>query len=125
MSDISLNANVYQVSKRYYMILEQFLNKIKVNNYQLTDDDKKPVLDLFSTLLNAESDNPQLHMLSIIIDRALRTRNKKLKEIVGKITSDLTNKILSEESLNGIKDISMALDNERIHALTRMKGMKR
>jgi hypothetical protein len=125
MSDISLNANVYQVSKRYYAILDQFLSRVKSQQHQLTDDDRKPVFDLFTTFSNEQNNDPQLHMITIIVDRSLRMRNKKFKEIVQKITNDLDNQTLSDESLNGLEDIAMALDNERVHALTRMKGLKR
>ena len=89
MSDISLNANIYQVSDKYYSIINRFIIAAKTDNEALEKVIRKDILDLFHELSNIRSNDPQIHMISIIIERALKPLNKSIKDITKQLTSDL------------------------------------
>lgn len=121
MSDISLNANVYQVSKRYYNMIIQFVHHVEETSGAIDPKDRNELKNLFSDLLNQESNDPQIQMLWIIINRALRLRNRSLNDVAKRIVEDLeVEQIVSQETIQSLEYISKALDNERAVALTRM-----
>jgi len=120
MSSIGLNANTYRVTGKYLDFLNDFI--VKAHSHPDNIDVKKEqVIDFLSKINDETSIDPQIQLLSSIIDRELRCNHDRISSfLVGLIAqikeSDFENSIPKIEFLIG------ALDSENSEALAKIKG---
>lgn len=120
MSNLGLNSNIYYVTGEYINFLNDFI--INLENYP--DVERKNKLDevknFIEKLSDANSTDPQIQILSVIIEKELRKNklkpNKFYKAIIDNIKSKSFHTIIDK-----LDYVITTLDNEHFKALAKIK----
>ena len=98
MSKIGLNTNIYQVTGKYLGLINDFIVTAKVTPDKIDDKKRRDIIELFKQINDGANKDPQIQLLSIIIQRELRNQAKKSKAFFKEIIEDLEKKP-SQESI--------------------------
>jgi hypothetical protein len=121
MSKVGLNTNIYQITGKYLGLINDFIVAAKVSPNKIDDKKRKDIIELFSNLNDSANKDPQIQLLSIIIQRDLRRHSKASKSFIKKIIDDLE-KMPSKESIEKLEYIASTLDVENSGAFSKIKG---
>ena len=120
MSAIGLNSNTYRVTGKYLDFLNDFLAKAKVHSGNLNTK-KDQLVDFLAKLYDVNSIDPQMQLLSSIIERELRPLQERLipyfERLIAEVQADELDK-----SIPKIEFLVEALDAENSEALAKIKG---
>lgn len=121
MSKIGLNTNIYQVTGKYLGLINDFIVTAKVTPDKIDERKRKDIIELFKQINDGTNQDPQIQLLSIIIQRELRSQSKKSKVFFKEIIEDLE-KEPSKKSIENLESIADALDVENSGAFAKIKG---
>ena len=121
MSKIGLNTNIYQVTGKYLGLINDFIVTAKVTPDKIDENKRKDIIELFTKINDVNNRDPQIQLISIIIQRELRSQAKKSKFFFKEIIDDLEN-TLSKKSIDNLESIADALDVENSGAFAKIKG---
>lgn len=121
MSKIGLNINIYQVTGKYLGLINDFIVTAKVTPDKIDERKRKEIIELFKQISDGTNQDPQIQLLSIIIQRELRSQSKKSKAFLKEIIEDLQ-KEPSIKSIENLESIADALDVENSGAFAKIKG---
>ena len=120
MSSIGLNANTYRVTGKYLDFLNDFI--VKAHSHPDNIEVKKDqVIDFLTKVNDENSIDPQIQLLSSIIDRELRCNHDQISPFL----NGLIVQIQQNDFGNCIPKIEFlieALDYENSEALAKIKG---
>ncbi|SFH36970.1 hypothetical protein [Pedobacter insulae] len=120
MSNLGLNTNLFRVTGKYLDILSEFIVRVKINS-EVSEQKKEQLIDLLKKINDIENTQPQIQLLSSIIERELRHDQKKLSVYIKSLITELEeNKV--NAALPKIEFIAEILDGENSEALSKMKG---
>jgi hypothetical protein len=120
MSSIGLNANTYRVTGKYLNFLVDFIVKAKHHPDNL-DAKKEQMVEFLVKIKDEASIDPQIQLLSSIIDRGLRSSNDRISPFLEALIPQIQSNDL-EHSLPKIEFLVEALDNENSEALAKITG---
>jgi hypothetical protein len=121
MSNIGLNANIYHITGKYLNLLNTFVAKSKIHQSESENPGIKDVITFFTKLQTEDIIDPQIQLLSSIVEGELRQH----KQIPQTFFSDLLHNLADnnfKDSLPKIELVIGALDNEHFEALSKIKG---
>lgn len=121
MSKIGLNTNIYQVTGKYLGLINDFIVTAKVTPDKIDEKKRKDIIELFTKINDVNNRDPQIQLISIIIQRELRSQAKKSKFFFKEIIDDLAN-TPSKKSIDNLESIADALDVENSGAFAKIKG---
>ena len=121
MSKIGLNNNIYQITGKYLGLINEFIVSVKVHPNDINEEQRKDLIDLFSKMNDSNNSDPQIQLLSVIIERDLRNRKKQHKVFWKGVFEGLNNNP-SSDSIEKLEYIVNALDFENSGALAKIKG---
>lgn len=121
MSKIGLNNNIYQITGKYLGLINEFIVSVKVHPNDINEEQRKDLIDLFSKMNDSNNSDPQIQLLSVIIERDLRNRKKQHKVFWKGVFEGLNNNP-STDSIEKLEYIVNALDFENSGALAKIKG---
>ncbi len=121
MSKVGLNNNIYQITGKYLGLINEFIVSAKVHPNDIDEVQRKDLIDLFSKINDSNNSDPQIQLLSVIIERDLRKRKKPHKLFWKGVLEGLNNSP-SIESIEKLEYIVNALDFENSGALAKIKG---
>lgn len=124
MSKIGLNSNIYHVTGKYLDKLNSFVIEAKIHPQKIDFKKRKGVIDLFSKINDYDNIEPQIQLLSAIIEKDLW---QKKKQVLGTFISEIlmeldNNPVPSEKIIDKLEVIINALDIEHTGALAKIKG---
>ena len=121
MSKIGLNNNIYQITGKYLGLINEFIVSAKVHPNDINEEQRQDLIDLFSKMNDSNNSDPQIQLLSVIIERDLRNRKKQHKVFWKGVFEGLNNNP-STDSIEKLEYIVNALDFENSGALAKIKG---
>ena len=121
MSKIGLNNNIYQITGKYLGLINEFIVSAKVHPNDINEEQRQDLIDLFSKMNDSNNSDPQIQLLSVIIERDLRNRKKQQKVFWNGVFEGLNNNP-STDSIEKLEYIVNALDFENSGALAKIKG---
>ena len=121
MSKIGLNNNIYQITGKYLGLINEFIVSAKVHPNDINEEQRQDLIDLFSKMNDSNNSDPQIQLLSVIIERDLRNRKKQHKVFWKGVFEGLNNNP-SSDSIEKLEYIVNALDFENSGALAKIKG---
>ena len=126
MSDFSINANIYNVSKKFLELINHFMVKVNYDPHNLPDELLNKVRTFIAELINDENTKPDRYMIRMILDRAYRKKNSNAKVILSSIQSKLENKEkIRADELKELSEIAKVLNRECDSAYERMRIQRR
>ena len=125
MSDIGLNANIFQATKKYLDILNDFLLNHKLGMLYKESRLKEGVASFIDLLSDNSVKDPHMQMLHVLVERNLRLKNKNLKSVTNKVGESIRNDNITEEVIRQVETITKILDVECLKAIGRSRGAKR
>lgn len=121
MSSIGMNLNIYDTTGHYLTLLNDFSVVIKEDPEKMEEENYEQVKNLFLTLESNESINPEIQLLSIIIEQELRKDQLSPTKFFKAITKDLQSRTF-EKVISNLERVIKALDSEFSFVLSKMNG---
>ncbi|NEQ53931.1 MAG: hypothetical protein F6K11_28010 [Leptolyngbya sp. SIO3F4] len=125
MSDIGLNASIYNITSDYFDLLNQYALAIEKDDKNIDPKLTISIKNFFEVIINNENDEPQVYMIATVIERAFRNQNKNIEALAKQVLIDLEDQTPSNSTREVLEQILKALDSERVRAFTRMKSSAR
>jgi hypothetical protein len=124
MSKIGLNSNIYQVTGKYLDKLNRFIIDAKIHPQKLDKQKRKGVVDFFLKINDADNIEPQIQLLSTIIEKDLWQKKKQgMGTFISEILFELDENVIpTEQMIDKLEIIVNALDIEHTGALAKIKG---
>jgi hypothetical protein len=122
MSNIGLNTNTFRITGKYLDWLTEFIVKAKVH-LQIENSQKEKFVEFLNNISDVNNTEPQFHLLSSIIERELRAKDKNPEIYLTKLKTQLEEEMVDmSEVIPKIQFIVKILDNENSEALAKIKG---
>lgn len=120
MSNIALNSSIYQLAKKYIQEINYYL--IQEKHFDSPEIENK-IKNFLVSLVDEENLDPHLQLLTTVIDRSLRDRSRKKKDIVNSVLKGFEVKDF-DLIKNNLSLITEILESEAIFALNRSLGTR-
>lgn len=120
MSNIGLNTNLFRVTGKYLDILNEFIVRARIH-VDINEHKKDQLIEFLTDINDIENTQPQIQLLSSIIERELRNTHKKPDAFFKALVKELESNQV-ESALPKIEFIVGALDVENTEALSKIKG---
>jgi hypothetical protein len=124
MSNIGLNSNIYQSTRTYLDLLNNFLVDV---NYALEKGEPYSTYEVIDFLkkINEETNlDPEVQLMRSFFNRFYKERSKKTENELAKIISHLENSNLDKDTIKEIESLVKVLKFQNAQSYTRMKGIK-
>lgn len=119
MSSIEGNSSLHYATGKYLGLINDYLVAIKENS-EFEQKKLKEIEDLFVKLKDDENIDPQIQLLSIVIEQELRKNNLPSSNFFNTILKALREKINSV-LLKELRHVVVALDSEYSRSLSKIK----
>jgi malate synthase len=120
MSNIGTNSNTVRVTGKYLDLLNDFIVKAKVNP-EINDLKKEQLLSFFSKIADADNAQPQIQLVSSILERELRNDDLSADEFYVTVIQDINNNNI-QSLIPKVERVADALDIENEAALAKING---
>ena len=121
MSEISLNSNTFRATGKYLNLLIDFVAECKTRHEGIDEERRKALVALLSGLCDCENIDPDIQMVSVIVEYSLIKDRKKLLPFVQRLIH-LLDTTPTNEAIVGLDRIIGALNFERSQALAKING---
>lgn len=118
MSDLGLNANIYEVTKKYLDLVNDFL--LGIRNEEGDTETRDKLISFLKKLDEEDNIEPHIQMVSVILDRHFDKRRKKFTNLLDQTLSELENTEVNNKLEKDLEKIANALNEECVEALSRM-----
>lgn len=119
MTTIEGNSSLHYSTGKYLGLINDYLVSIKENSI-FEPQKLKEIEDLFTKLKDEESIDPQIQLLSIVIEKELRKNNLTSTNFFNTLLNALKDKVASV-LVRDLRYVVIALDNEYSRSLSKIK----
>jgi hypothetical protein len=120
MSNIGINSNTFRVTGKYLDLLNDFIVKAKINPV-INELKREQLLDFFSKIADTNNMQPQIQLLSSILERELRHVNFTADTFYTTVIQDIHDNNI-EDLIPKVELVAGALDVENGAALAKING---
>lgn len=120
MSEIGLNASIYEQLRTYADRIDYALIKIKSANVQVAEKAREDLVELLVEIGSTDTLKPGILLLNVILRNEGLGSNSKLQETLQRLACVVEKKTENLEDFKHLEQIASVIDKECLSASSRM-----
>jgi hypothetical protein len=121
MSEIGLNASIYEYLRIYADRIDYALIKIKSSNNQEAENARKDLVELLHEIGANETLKPGVLLLNVILQEELSSWSSTTKEAFQRLAYAMERKTENREDYKNLEEIAAVIDKECLSVSSRMQ----
>jgi hypothetical protein len=121
MSEIGLNASIYEYLRIYADRIDYALIKIRSSNIQESEKARKDLVELLQEIGVDESLKPEILLLNVILREQWTSQPSTTKETFQRLAYAMERKTENGDDYKNLEEIAAVIDKECLNVSSRMQ----
>lgn len=122
MSDMGLNASIYEQLRVYADRIDCSLIKLHSNDEKKSQEARRELAELLRDIASFTTKKPELSLVAAVLREELSGTAEHFEEVLQQLADSIENDIHGMEDFKKLEDIASAIDKECLSASERMRG---